>query len=219
MTQPAQWHADAAALQAYATGGATDAVAWSIETHLPTCVECRQVPHPTVDRPGPQHAGVGPRGTGIARTLLRTYADLRDRRGSPRTVVGLDRHPFRRHRGAADRGRVERTRRIGSLGGRPGSPPPPRARRHRLRSGRPRRGHGCFSSRRARDRLASYGSGARLEHPVRDLGFASRRGGTWPTRRLAAARTRPQPRGARSRHLGREWSEPHRASSSCGPWP
>ena len=43
MTQPAQWHADAAALQAYATGGATDAVAWSIETHLPTCVECRQV--------------------------------------------------------------------------------------------------------------------------------------------------------------------------------
>lgn len=37
------WHADPLALRAYATGTASDSVAWSIETHLPVCDSCREV--------------------------------------------------------------------------------------------------------------------------------------------------------------------------------
>ncbi len=41
MTQQDRWHADTVALRQYATGTATDAVGWSVETHLTGCIVCR----------------------------------------------------------------------------------------------------------------------------------------------------------------------------------
>lgn len=45
------WHVDPAALRAYADGTAGAAVAWSIETHLPVCSDCRRLVAPALAEP------------------------------------------------------------------------------------------------------------------------------------------------------------------------
>lgn len=54
MTAETTWHADAAVLARYATGGLDDAARWSVESHVTACAECRRLVARAADTSEPE---------------------------------------------------------------------------------------------------------------------------------------------------------------------